>query len=195
MKYCILAAWALVGFLAVAPAQAQSQLISVGFLGGIPLTDFVNTPTQADSALQYFENTHRYVLGASVELHLPAGFGVELDVLHESYDFHQSTAGASISPSLWQFPIMAKYRILPGPIRPFIEGGVAFSRLTNVSDVIALDNRSSTGIVIGGGVEIKAGFLRIVPELRYNNWPQKFFNLADLQSKQNQATFLVGISF
>src|SRR5215470_6402085 len=92
------------------PAQAE-QVVSLGFLGGIPLTDAVNTPTQANAALQYLENTKRYEFGASVNLNLPAGFGAEFDVLHKSFEYQQATAAATQSSSVWEFPLLAKFRI------------------------------------------------------------------------------------
>ena len=181
------------GFLA---APAAAQFVSIGVKGGIPLTDALDTPLQAAAAaLQYIENTHRLVLGASVELHLGQQFGIELDVLHKSFDYRLSTANAGQSPGQWEFPITGKFRILPGAVQPFVEGGISFSRLTSVEDLIALKNRSSKGLVLGGGVELHLGPLKISPEIRYNNWIDKNFDIAALQSKQNEMTFLVGLTF
>lgn len=194
MNRVAISALLLMAFMTARPARAE-QLISLGFLGGIPLTDAVNTPTQANSALQYLQSTKRYEFGASVSLNLPAGFGAEFDVLHKSFDFRQATAAATESSSIWEFPLLAKYRILPGPIRPFVEGGVSFSRITGISDLIALKNRSNDGLVLGGGVEFHLGIVQITPQIRYNNWTDKYLDLSALKSNQNQATFLVGISF
>ena len=177
------------------PANAQDQLVSIGFKGGIPFTDALSTPAQPGTILQYAQSTNRYVLGASVELHLPARFSVELDVLHSSFAYQNATNSVTQNPASWQFPLMAKYRIVPGAVQPYILGGVTFSRITNVSDLIALKNRSGEGIVLGGGVEVHLGPLKVSPELRYNNWTNKTFDISALQSNQNQLALLVGLTF
>ena len=174
--------------------QAQ-QLVSIGFKGGIPLTDFLSTPNQPSALLQNATSTRRYVLGVSGELHLPARFSIEVDALRSSFEYQLATSSVSQSPSQWQFPVLAKFRILPGAVQPFILGGVSFNRITNVSDLIELKNRSTSGIVLGGGVELHLGPLKLSPELRYNNYIDKSFNLTSLQSNQNQLALLVGITF
>jgi len=126
-----------------------------------------------------------------VEVRLPFGFSAELDALHAGSLYSSVLNGGST----WQFPLMAKYRILPGAVQPYILGGVSFNRITNVSDLIALKNRSTSGIVLGGGVEVHLGSLKLSPELRYNNWTDKSFNISALQSNQNQLALLVGLTF
>ena len=174
--------------------QAQ-ELISIGFKGGIPLTDALNTPNQPSTVLQNAASTHRYVLGASVELHLPARFSIEVDALRSSFEYQLATASVPQNPSQWQFPILAKFRIFPGAVQPFILGGVSFNRIASISDLVELKNRSSSGIVLGGGVELHLGPLKLSPELRYNNYTDKNFDLATLQSRQNQLALLVGLTF
>jgi hypothetical protein len=49
--------------------------------------------------------------------------------------------------------------------------------------------------VIGGGVKIHALFLRISPEIRYTRWTSPHFSSYLLNSNQNQAEFLLGITF
>ena len=67
---------------------------------------------------------------------------------------------------------------------------------TQNSNPSELQNRTSTGVLIGGGVDIHALFLHISPEVRYTRWTSQHFALDNLlNSKQNQAEFLLGISF
>jgi hypothetical protein len=49
--------------------------------------------------------------------------------------------------------------------------------------------------VIGGGVGIHALFLHISPEVRYTRWTSQHFTSFLLNSNQNQAEFLLGITF
>jgi hypothetical protein len=53
----------------------------------------------------------------------------------------------------------------------------------------------STGVAVGGGVDIHAAFLHISPEVRYTRWMTQRFAEYGLTSNQNQAEFLVGITF
>ena len=107
-----------------------------------------------------------------------------------------------------------KYK-LPGRfLRPYIAGGVAWDRVqglsatmshtivpgptitTQTSSPLELQNKTSTGVVIGGGVGIHALFLHISPEVRYTRWTSQHFALTNiLNSNQNQAEFLLGINF
>ena len=48
---------------------------SFGLRAGVPLTDFVNAVSTSD--FQTSTLTNRYIIGPSVELRLPFGFGVE----------------------------------------------------------------------------------------------------------------------
>jgi hypothetical protein len=98
--------------------------------------------------------------------------------------------------------------------RPYIDGGVAWDRLQGLSATTLvttgvtvlttttsqtsnppeLSNRTSTGVVIGGGLDIRAHFLHLSPEVRYTRWTSQHF-VEVPNSNQNQAEFLLGITF
>ena len=63
--------------------------------------------------------------------------------------------------------------------------------------MIELNHRNNYGVVIGGGVELHLGIIKITPELRYNGWALRNFTspVGALESNRNQAVVLVGISF
>jgi opacity protein-like surface antigen len=175
---------------------ALGQPVGFGLKVGAPLTDVL--ATAPGGAVQYISSTHRYTVGPFVELRLPGNLALEVDALYKSYEYQRvipSNTGQSVSS--WEFPVVGKYRLWSGPLRPYIEGGVAFSRITDLPDVVELNHRTNYGIVLGAGVELKLGPLRIAPELRYNGWTFRNFDspLGSLQSKRNQASVLVGISF
>ena len=177
-------------------ASLLAQPFSLGLKAGVPLTDALSV--QPSDAVQYVQNTHRYTVGPYFELHLPARLSIEVDALYRSYDYRQIQPASTTQPvSSWEFPVLAKYQLLGGPIRPYIEGGVSFSRLTDVAEVVDLNHRNNYGIVIGGGVEFRLGPLRISPEIRYNGWALQNFSspLGALTSNRNQAAVLVGIGF
>jgi len=52
------------------------------------------------------------------------------------------------------------------------------------------------GFVIGAGIDVHALVIHISPEIRYTRWASPHFNLNGvINSNQNQAEFLVGITF
>ena len=54
-----------------------------------------------------------------------------------------------------EFPVLAKYRLFHGPIRPFVDGGLSFSKLNDVAKLnsfAAVLHSNSYGIVLGGGI-------------------------------------------
>ena len=178
-------------FVVAAPLLAQP--VGFGIKAGVPLNDALSLkPT---STLQYLQDTHRYTVGPFVELRLPAHLTIEIDAMYRSYEYRRIVPTlSSQTANSWEFPILGKYKLLGGTIQPYIEGGVAFSRLTDIPDVIELNHRNNYGVVLGGGVEIHLGIVRITPEIRYNGWTLRNFTtpLGQLQSNRSQAAVLVG---
>ncbi len=58
-------------------------------------------------------------------------------------------------------------------------------------------NTTLRGLVLGAGLDVKALFLHIQPEIRFTRWgAKKYFDPGDFFGRnQNQAEFLLGISF
>ena len=201
---------------------AAAQPVTFGVKAGVPLTDPLNAKqflpgTSIEAATS---TTNPYILGPTVELRLPANFFVEFDALfrHFRYQWAVNLIGnasqTTATSNAWEFPLLLKYKLPREVMRLFIDGGVAWDHLqglsgtatafpvfgppitTQISNPPELQNRTSTGVVIGGGVDIHALFVRISPEVRYTRWTSQHFALADLlNSNQNQAEFLLGIRF
>ncbi len=201
-------------------ACAFSQPFSAGIKGGVPLTDFFSTVESGQ--ISYTSVPNRYIIGVAAELRLPFGLGVEVDALyrHLNYSSNSGTTGvttviqsANTTANAWEFPLLAKYRF-PGKFaRPYVEAGVAFDTLqgltqtvrrtvsgntttTSTSSPSELQNNTTKGFVIGAGLDIHV-LLHIQPEIRYTRWGARHFfdPNGSLQSNQNQAEFLVGITF
>jgi opacity protein-like surface antigen len=120
------------------------------------------------------------------------------------------TAGSG--GSAWEFPLLAKYRFKKGAVRPFVSAGMAFDRLAGVKDTVSkivsaasgsgtsassLTTRDWTkGYVMGVGLDLHA-VIHILPELRYTRWGAQHFldPNGGIHSNQNQAEFLVGLTF
>src|SRR5437868_8630099 len=93
-------------------AAAMAQPVSVGIKGGLPLTDFLNAASGGQSILS--ATTNRYVVGPSIELRLPAGFGVEFDALYRHFSYNATTnlvdaiSNIRTTGNDWEFPLLLK---------------------------------------------------------------------------------------
>ena len=167
---------------------SAAQPVGAGLKVGGVLNDVLtvsNSPTLA----AFTAEAHRYIVGPYVEIRLPAQMAVEVDALYRNYSFTNAGTGASIGS--WEFPMLLKHKILPGPVKPYFEGGLSFNHL---SGILSVAHATNYGIVAGGGVELHLLALKISPEVRYNGWVfHGFDGLA--QSSRNQFSALVGIGF
>jgi opacity protein-like surface antigen len=176
--------------------QESSSPIGLGVKGGVPLNDaFV---VRQQNPVDYIADTHRYTFGPYVELRLPAGFGVELDALYRTFEYRQVLPARTFDQNshAWEFPLVIKKKFLPGPVKPYLEAGAAFSHLS-VNDVTELHDRNTWGFVVGGGVDLKAGPLHFTPEVRYTGWTSRHFDSPGtlLQSNRSVAAVMLGIGF
>jgi outer membrane protein W len=180
-------------------ASALAQPFHAGVKVGLPLTDFVNTVQGVTST-----TTNRYLVGPTVELHLPAGFGVDLDALYRHFDY-KNIAGTTItgianvnSAGDWEFPLLLKYRFPAKIVRPYVAAGVAWDKLTGLTNTLSGDAQKGTtmGAVLGVGLDVHLAIIHILPEIRYTRWTDQHFNITNvLHSNQNQAEVMVGITF
>jgi len=176
--------------------SAEAQLLSFGIRGGLPLTEAYSELTISQSSgIQVFTESRGYAIGPMAELHLPLGFSVEADALYRPINLTttQGISGATTTPTnlnSWEFPVVGKYRFLHLPIvKPYVEGGPSFR-------YVGAGNFSSAGFILGLGVEIKIGRIRIEPDIRYDRWGADAQSVSAYPPSQlNQAEFLVGIAF
>jgi hypothetical protein len=206
-------------------AVGWGQSIEFSVIGGVPVTEAYETGTGYPHLCNYTganSATRRYTVGSGFRISLPHGFGVAAGVLYKRLgydDYYENACLATYTRAIensWEFPVLAVYR-LPGhlPGAPYVAGGPSFRATTNISltgyqtypggykpnvnpatDSEALvDRRSKVGFAAGLGGEVKAGRLRIRPELRYTRWEASTNALGEsnvLQSNQNQVEFLLG---
>jgi len=178
---------------------AFCQPFSAGVKVGLPLTDFLNTVNGTTSS-----TTNRYLVGVTAELHLPLGLGVEGDAIYRHFDYQNiigsttSAATTTGSAGNWEFPLLLKYRFPAKIVRPYVDAGIAWDTLTGVSKSVANlspAKNTTTGFVMGVGLDMHF-IIHILPELRYTRWTSQQFNVSNvLNSNQNQAEFMVGITF
>jgi opacity protein-like surface antigen len=200
---------------------AFSQLLSVGIKAGVPLDDAVST---SDS---FTHGTRRYVLGGTVEARLPFRLSIELDALYRrigfDYAFQSLDLGrfsSRTTANQWDFPLLGKYEILGGPVRPFVDAGPVLRHLSNINEAsmqlvfypylvgvfssmksnnsIYLRHRNSAGFTAGAGIAANWRRLRASPEIRYTRWGNEAFaanQFGNLNSNLNQVDLLVGLTF
>lgn len=169
---------------------ASAQPFGAGVKVGVPATDAFKVlpfPTLAT----FTGDSSRFTGGPYVELRLPAGMAVEVDALYRNYDFVSD--GIATSASSWEFPVLLKHRISLPLVKPFFDGGVSFSRLSDIK-LASLNHRSNYGVVVGGGVEFNLLLLKVSPEIRYTGWAFRNFD-GQVQTKRNQLAVLVGFGF
>ena len=195
---------------------AAAQPVSIGVKGGVPITDFFDAARGNQSA--YATNTHRYLVGPTVQFNLPWRFSIEVDALYKRLGFDYDQFGGPGSPTItsttansWEFPVLAKFDILPGPVRPFIDIGPSFRHISGVDQIRStasavnisvnspeFNKKNDIGAAFGGGVEFKLGWLRISPEFRYTRWGSENFHdpvNALLRTNKNQGDFMLGLTF
>ncbi len=204
--------------LCLGASAAVAAPFSLGVKAGVPLTDFFSTVQSPNFGFN--SSTNRYIVGGSAELHLPLGLGIEFDALYRHLNY---TATANLvdvftssrtTGNAWEFPLLLKYRFLTPVIKPYVDAGVAWDTLTGLKQTVTrlspvpiglsstsnpteLRHDTTTGFVLGVGLDVHAIFLHILPEIRYTRWGSQHFLSANggLESNQNQAEFLLGINF
>jgi hypothetical protein len=194
--------------------------LSFGIRAGVPLTDFIDSVNSGN--LVVTSDTHRYIIGPSLELRLPAGFGFEVDALYRRLNYNASFNLVDVftnnqtTGNAWEFPLLVKYRLKTPLVKPYVDAGLAFDTLSGVKQTVVstlspnrlttttssnpseLKNNTTAGFVIGFGADIHAVVLHISPEIRYTRWGSSHFNIPNgtsSLSNQNQAEFLVGFTF
>lgn len=187
--------------LLLAASAALAQNISVGLRGGVPLTDAFDATR---SAVRGFENIpKRYTIGPTLEIRLPLRLGITFDALYKRLSYEQVEVNGvtfTHTSSKFEFPLMLRYRFGEGNLRPFIAGGPTFDRVSPGSVIAPVEfiKKSTAGIVLGTGVEVKAVLIRVTPEIRYTHRGAEHFLDAVgglLKSNRSQFEFLVGLTF
>lgn len=176
-------------------AIAAAQPVTAGLEIGGPFTNAASL-VSGTSPESVVSNPH-FILGPYVEFRLPARFALDVDALYRSFSYSQVLGPAgpySGSNQSWEFPVLLKYKLLPGPAKPYIEGGPVLNHLTGSSLDLAHD--TNYGIALGAGLEIHALVIRLSPEIRYDGFVyHDFTNNSFVQSNRNQLMVLVGIGF
>ncbi len=188
-----------------AVSSASAQLVSVGALGGVRLTD----------GFDYSDDSRIYDVGGSIEFRLPAGFALEADALYQRVGYSYGsisvnnnviTAGNTFQEraNLWEFPLLGKYYFRSSDARwqPFVGTGFAFRTGSLHADVTDFsttpftlfhgDSRLNveTGAEVAAGIRFRLGPINLLPQARYAYW-----GYSNERLSKNEVTLLLGVSF
>jgi len=134
-----------------------------------------------------------------IELDLPLGLGVEFDMLYRSTGYR--VGSAETTSSSWEFPLLVKYKFPGVVMRPYIDAGISFRHIGDLSllgqpqQVFQFEN-GSRGLVLGAGLRFDLKLIKLSPELRYTYWGNQPLNITNVVTyRQNQVEALVGLTF
>jgi len=198
--------------------SAWAQPFSFGVKAGMPLNNFLNAAQSQQFAFD--STTNRYIVGPTAELHLPFGLGVEFDILYRRFDYTGSAtlmnvvSNSRTTANAWEFPLLAKYRIPMKIVHPYVDAGVAWDKLSGLTQTITstfvalttttttsnpaeLNTAATRGFVMGAGLSVKVLVIHVSPEIRFTRWGAQHFIDPNglLHSNLNQGEFLLGITF
>ncbi len=115
----------------------------------------------------------------------------------------------------WEFPLVLKYRHAVGRVHPFAGIGASVDHVSegstaggycqwgvlfpqyyplvctsfNETPAEGLEHPTAAGFVFAGGIDLRAGRLRLSPEIRYTRWPIANFPGSSLNQWQVLASF------
>ena len=167
------------------------QTLGAGIKGAFPVYGF-----ETVSYLYRYGVRDSYIgghqWGPALEVRVTKRWAVEADLLYgrERLQSFQAPAGAFPFPAdrvngrgpTLHLAVLAKWRLLRGPVTPFVSAGPAMRwthlqldldrlEITPTDQVHTLshadESHTVAGFAVGGGLEVRWGRLRIAPEVRY----------------------------
>jgi hypothetical protein len=132
------------------------QPFSAGFIGGTTLT-------KGFPPKNGFDGLTSRLAGAALDYRFSDRWSAETDVLYHPLVLSELMRATVVT---WEIPVMAKYRLGSGALRPLVIAGPSFRASGNRNST----NPSMFGLTAGVGWEISAGPLRFEPTLRYARW-------------------------
>jgi hypothetical protein len=199
-------------------AACLAQSLTVGVKGALRATPGMEGYPSSESKI--------YLAGPMVEVGLPYHFAFEADALYNRYGYSSTTSGllgevdiTRVRANSWQFPLLAKYSFAEHGIRPYALLGYAPQHTGGGSTIDSGFNvnfltgarapyyfsfhpsyKTDHALVVGGGVQLKAGRLRVTPEVRFLRWQHPLDSYEGsrgyyLLVPQNEVQILVGLGW
>jgi hypothetical protein len=190
--------------------------IEVGLLAGVPLLPTYEVQlAQVTPAMFVDAPTRRFAAGALVEWRFHSRLSLEGSFLVRRFGYMETTIypgfsySESIAGHLWEVPLLFKWRA--ARIRSFTfvtGGGAAFRRVSNVDQVTHwagmapnvnpnpyITKDTPLGVALSGGVEFRAGAIRLRPELRYLRFERPMYVSSIAMGRQDSLHLLLGAAW
>ena len=178
------------------PLMAAGPL-AFGVMAGVPLQDLIDAQAPYQSLMK------KWTIGPVIDLDLPKGIGVEMDLLWRGAGYRYNTSDQTASS--WEFPLMLKYKFPGKVVRPFLGAGITFRHLGDLGLLTApgqllTKSNGSRGFVFGGGLRFSLKLVKLAPQLRYTHWDNSPLTIGTLTSsvvnyRKSQVEFLIGLTF
>jgi len=207
--------WLALALFMTLDTTAPAQRLYWGLIGGTGLTPAfpgyaVTAPADVfgnpEIHFEHLPGSRSFILGGLLEVQLTRNFAIETDVLHRPLTAMTvltvfpadgpsvTTTNKFVAANTWEFPVMLKWNLpsplARGPVRPFLQGGVAFR--TSQDDLAVLP--SQFGITAGVGAAIHFHKLRVAPTIRYTRW-DKETHFPPYPGKGDQLEFLTSVAW
>jgi hypothetical protein len=167
----------------------SAQNLSLGIAAGGAPTDAFEASTIPEH--NFYSQSADYLIGATLEYHLPPSFSIEADGLFRELHLTETATNYPHVPVVtWEFPVLAKYRFRGSKVTPFVEAGPEFRTAGNLNET----KPSHDGVAAGVGVETHWRGLDIAPVVRYTRWARDNNPSPGPESKSDQLEVLLGIS-
>jgi len=206
---------------------ADGQILSFGIKAG----GEANTGLDVSGIGFAVSEAKPYTFGPMVEFRLPLRLAVEVDALYNRTGYRGDLCNFTYCwaevgrANIFAFPVMLKYRLLRGPFSPYVSGGPAYRHVGQTSGTalnwrtgpsfpgevvdysvqrssVSAPASNGAGVVVGAGLEFKAGILRLSPEFRYTHWNNHAWGVGGpgdgyyfTGSSLNQQEVLLGVVF
>jgi hypothetical protein len=184
------------GLYAGVPLLATTRVESVPTL--LPMN--IETPARKFAAGAFIEA--RFHSRSSVEAGFLAGrFGHT-----EQTVFVNSTVTESLSGYVWEVPLLLKWRATRIRSMPlWIGAGPSLRRASHIDWTTASDGssfrlsgsslrRSDVGFTVSGAIEVRAGKVRLRPELRYSRFERPLYDFNLVETRRDSLHLILGIS-
>ena len=188
-----------------------SSGLSQGLSIGVP----VNHLMTADNG--GVASTARYTFGPALSVKLWRGFGFDAELLYKRLEFGLVSDPARARIHRIEVPLMGEYVFSGLRAHPFVHAGISFNRILAVNgadfcgqgtfgeqlyclegqEITELRHRHTHGPVVGVGLSLGWGKIRLAPELRLTRWVDRNFGTKDspVRSELTQVELLMGLRF
>jgi hypothetical protein len=198
-------------FLMLNALPAVAGGISLGLNVGVPANPFLGAVAGLAST------TGPYTLGPALQVRAAQLFAVDVAVLYNRFDFGFAASPNHVAVHRLEFPLMLRYDFRNANVHPFLHAGMSFNHIAAVRDSTSctetaagkilycidgkiaaeLRHRHTRGPLLGAGVDVGLGAVRLAPELRVIRWVDRNFGTRDsaLRSNLTEVELLLGIQF